>query len=92
LEPWVGPVNTAAGPLSLRSKGPRWGPIISNELLGGRRGYAFWAVRLSTNRWGDIGLSQECRAEQGAAIKSVWGREGVSTAISAPGCACFIDH
>lgn len=41
---------------------------------------------------GDIGLSQECRAEQGAAIKAVWGREGVSTAISALGCACFIHH
>lgn len=35
---------------------------------------------------GDIGLSQDCRAEQGAAIKAVLGREGVPTAISAPDC------
>lgn len=52
LELWVGPVYRAAGPLSLCSIGLRWGPIISNELPGGCRGYAFWAGRLSPNRWG----------------------------------------
>lgn len=38
---------------------------------------------------GDTGVSQERRAERGAAIKAVWGWEGVSTAVSAPGCARF---
>lgn len=90
------PVSRVAGSRSLCSVSLRWGPIISNKLPMRVPRLAFpgswtFSKRMGVGVGSDVGLSQEYRAEQGV-IKALCGREGSSTAMSAPGCTCFIHH